>query len=60
MFLQCAGNGYHHTLPAHPHHAAPGAPYARPPPVALEFSDSLNRSRHRPAPGYRHRQQFNP
>ena len=49
------GAGYHHaTLPAH------HTPYARPPPVALEFSDSLNRSsRHRPAPMYR-RQQFNP
>lgn len=51
------GAGYHHaTLPSH------HTPYARPPPVALEFSDSLNRSslsRHRPAPMYR-RQQFNP
>ena len=31
----------------------------RPPPVALEFSDSLARSRHRPAPQYR-RQNFHP
>jgi len=41
------------TLPAH------HTPYSRPPPVALEFSDSLARSRHRPAPQYR-RQNFHP
>lgn len=41
------------TLPAH------HTPYSRPPPVALEFSDSLARSRHRPAPQYR-RQNFQP
>lgn len=41
------------TLPSH------HTPYARPPPVALEFSDSLSRSRHRPAPQYR-KQHFNP
>ena len=56
-------NGYHpghvtghHTLPAHAHHAS----YARPPPVALEFSDSLSRRGHRPAPHYSRRQQFQP
>jgi len=51
-----AGAGYHghgHTLPSHAH------TYARPPPVALEFSDSMSRRGHRPAPMYR-RQQFNP
>ena len=55
------GNGYqhqppplHHTLPAH------HTPYSRPPPVALEFSDSMARSRHRAAPLYRRQQQFNP
>ena len=53
-----AGAGYHghnnghngghgHTLPAHAH------TYARPPPVALEFSDSMSRRGHRPAPMYR-------
>jgi len=55
------GNGMHGmgmpmhsgTLPSH------HTPYARPPPVALEFSDSLSRSRHRPAPQYR-KQHFNP
>jgi len=37
--------------------------YSRPPPVSLEFSDSLSRSRHRPVPAYRKQQQqhyFNP
>jgi len=33
--------------------------YARPPPVSLEFSDSLARNRQRPAPAYR-KQYFNP
>jgi len=50
------GNGipmHSNTLPSH------HTPYARPPPVALEFSDSLSRSRHRPAPQYR-KQHFNP
>jgi len=55
------GNGMHGmgmpmhsgTLPSH------HTPYARPPPVALEFSDSLSRSRHRPAPQYR-KHHFNP
>jgi len=41
------------TLPSH------HTPYSRPPPVALEFSDSLARSRHRPAPHYR-RGNFHP
>lgn len=37
------------------------APYARPPPVALDFSDTMTRSRHRPAPAYRKTQpMFNP
>jgi len=47
---------HHHTLPSH------HTPYSRPPPVALEFSDSMSRSRHRAvqgAPTYR-RQHFNP
>lgn len=39
---------------------APNLPYARPPPVALEFSDTLTRSRHRPAPAYRKAPHFNP
>jgi len=39
---------------------APNIPYARPPPVALEFSDTLTRSRHRPAPAYRKAPHFNP
>merc|ERR1712098_889853 len=49
------GHGHGHTLPSHAH----AHTYARPPPVALEFSDSMSRRGHRPAPMYR-RQQFNP
>ena len=56
--IMAGGNGYH---PHHTHHTLPShhTPYSRPPPVALEFSDSMSRSRHRAAPLYR-RQQFNP
>ena len=55
------GNGYHHHQPPQ-HHTLPShhTPYSRPPPVALEFSDSMARSRHRAAPLYRRQQQFNP
>jgi len=43
------------TMPRNQHMSQ----YSRPPPVSLEFSDSLARSRHRPAPAYR-KQYFNP
>ena len=62
--LMAGGNGYHHQhhQPAPHHHTLPShhTPYSRPPPVALEFSDSMARSRHRAAPLYRRQQQFNP
>ena len=62
--LMAGGNGYHHPPPP-PHHSQHHTlphhtPYSRPPPVALEFSDSMARSRHRAAPLYRRQQQFNP